>query len=211
MEAAREKTKEMEEALQNIVERLGGQASTTSQTSQQENGRSLDFMPSPAREELSAAEPPKVSSDRVEPVMVGPFGAISYQKLPHPLGPQIKELPVVDGSNVDKLLEFFTGVFRLKQVGQWNVPTIYELLYPHCRGEILDLLIKAVQNRDSFEKFHGQVLEQIIPLVSYYSSEFHVTREYKVLLKVWPSMCSQLEKLLKFCVSKNLRSRSYSE
>jgi hypothetical protein len=35
-------------------------------------------------------------------------------------------------------------------------------LYPHCRGEILDLLIKAVQNRDSFETFHRQVLEQII-------------------------------------------------
>jgi hypothetical protein len=96
-------------------------------------------------------------------VSVGPFGAISYQKLPHPLGQQIKELPIVDGSNVDKLLEFLVGVFRLKQVGQWNVPMIYKILYPHCCGELLDLLIKAAQNRDSFEVFRAKVLEQIIP------------------------------------------------
>jgi transposase InsO family protein len=153
----------MEQHLRNIVDRLGGQEPVTISTIQQEGGRSENLSNFVAREEASAAEPRNLSTDHAESVPGGPLASICYQKLPHPLGQQIKDLPVVDGYHVDRLLEFLVGVFRLKQVGQWNVPMIYEILYPKCRGEILDLLIKAAQNKDSFDVFHAKVLEQMIP------------------------------------------------
>jgi hypothetical protein len=163
MEEARMKASEMERSLQNIVERLSGQAQTTHNTSQQEVGRSGNLNSDAAVAESASAEQGDLQNTPAGSVPVYTFGSNIYQKLPHPFCQQIKELPIVDGSDVDKLLEFLLGMIRMNQVGQWREPMIYEVVYPHCRGEVLDLLIKATAARENFEAFHEKILEQMIP------------------------------------------------
>jgi hypothetical protein len=40
---------------------------------------------------------------------------------------------------------------------------IYDVLYPYCRGEVLELLIRSAQARESYDVFHEKLLEQLIP------------------------------------------------
>jgi hypothetical protein len=49
------------------------------------------------------------------------------------------------------------------QVGQVKFPTIYEILYPFCKGEILVLLVQALAARDGFEILHERLLKRFIP------------------------------------------------
>ena len=43
-----------------------------------------------------------------------------YQRLPHPLSHLLKELPVVDGTDVNLLCDFLLKVIKVRQVGQIN-------------------------------------------------------------------------------------------
>jgi hypothetical protein len=74
-----------------------------------------------------------------------------YQRLPHPLSHLLKELPVVDGTYVSHLCDFLLKVFKIRQVGQMTEPTIYEIMYPYCRGELLALVTNAITARESFD------------------------------------------------------------
>jgi hypothetical protein len=84
-----------------------------------------------------------------------------YQKLPHPLAP-FKNLPVSDGRNI-KVLYDLLKVIKLRQVGLIVEPTLFELLYPCCQGELLVLLTQALTLREQFDSFHERVLLQFIP------------------------------------------------
>jgi hypothetical protein len=84
------------------------------------------------------------------------FQSNFYQKLPHPFSYLLKEVPVIDGSDVDKLLDFLLKVVCLRQHASIKEPTIYELIYPHCRGECLGVLTQAIAVKESFELFHGR-------------------------------------------------------
>jgi hypothetical protein len=46
------------------------------------------------------------------------FNASSYQKLPHPLSCLLKEIPIIDGGDVDQLWLFLSHVLRLRQLGR---------------------------------------------------------------------------------------------
>ena len=67
-----------------------------------------------------------------------------YQRLPHPLSHLIKELPVVDGTDVNLLCDFMTQVLKIRQVGQMAESTIYEIMYPCCRENCWPLLRKLL-------------------------------------------------------------------
>jgi hypothetical protein len=105
-------------------------------------------------------ETPKVISPSVKDT---PVFSSFYQKLPHPLGQMVKEFTLIDGSNVHHLCEFLLRLLKLRQVGQIEVPTIYELIYPYCKGEILALLTQALMASEPFDFFHARVLNQFIP------------------------------------------------
>jgi hypothetical protein len=70
---------------------------------------------------------------------------------------------VVDGTNVNRLCDFLLQSLRMVQVGQFKVPTIYEILYPFCKREVLVLLEQALSARDSFDTFHEHLLKRFIP------------------------------------------------
>ena len=52
-----------------------------------------------------------------------------YQRLPHPFSHLMKELPVVEGTDVKLLCDFKTQVLKIRQVGQMTESTIYEIMY----------------------------------------------------------------------------------
>jgi hypothetical protein len=70
---------------------------------------------------------------------------------------------VVDGTDVSFLCDFLLKVLKIRQVGQITEPTIYEIMYPYCRGELLAVLTNAIAVRESFVSFHARLLRQFIP------------------------------------------------
>ena len=96
-------------------------------------------------------------------VRASQFLSITYQKLPHPITHLLNELPQVDGCNVNVLCEFLLKVSHLRQVSQVAEPTIYELLYPLCKGEVLVLLRQAIAKGEDFDSFHSRVLKHCVP------------------------------------------------
>ena len=91
------------------------------------------------------------------------FHFCTYHRLPHPVSYLLKELPQVDGCKVEVLYEFLLKVIHLRQVSQVRVPQIYEILYPHCKGEMLVLLRQALVNAEEFDSFHSRLLEHCVP------------------------------------------------
>jgi len=91
------------------------------------------------------------------------FAPHFYQRLPHPLSGLIKQLPIVDDTEVKCLYEFLLRVLKVRQVGQMSDSAIYELMYPYCRGELLFLVTQAINNKENFESFHDRLLRRFIP------------------------------------------------
>jgi hypothetical protein len=85
-----------------------------------------------------------------------------YQRLPHPLSHLLKELPIVDVTDVNLLCDLLK-VLKICQVGQMTDPTIYEIMYPYCRGELLAFVTDAITTIESFETFHARLLGQFVP------------------------------------------------
>jgi DNA-directed RNA polymerase subunit N (RpoN/RPB10) len=92
-----------------------------------------------------------------------PFTSGLFQKLTNPLSLLLREVPVVDGGNINLLLEFLLKAHTIGEVGRITAPTIFEMLYPCCKGELLLCLRQSLVRGDSFDKFHERVLQTFIP------------------------------------------------
>jgi hypothetical protein len=86
-----------------------------------------------------------------------------YQRLLHPLSHLLKEFDVADGTSVDVLCEFLSKVIRIPEIGQLSYTATYEVMYPHCRGELLCSVEYAIKTREEFDNFHVRLLWQFIP------------------------------------------------
>jgi hypothetical protein len=98
-----------------------------------------------------------MNSDHVSlssmPVMSFTSGV--YQRLDNPLNYLLKELPVVDGNDPRVLCDFLLKVINISKVGHIQEPTIYELLYPYCKGEMGALLKQALTACEKLDLFHA--------------------------------------------------------
>jgi hypothetical protein len=120
--------------------------------------------------EVPVAQPALVNAG-VNPAATPPFvHSVSqvfspqyYQRLPHPLTQLLKELPLVDGTDVNRLCDFLLKILHIRQVGQMSDQTVFEIMYPYCRGELLAFVTNALTVRESFEHFHARLLGQFIP------------------------------------------------
>jgi hypothetical protein len=97
-----------------------------------------------------------------------PFSSELYQKLENPLKHLLKNLPIVDGNEVEQLCDFLLQALNIRRVAQVAVPMIYEILLPYCRGELLVALQHAMCIRENFDLFHERVLRQFISARSLY-------------------------------------------
>jgi hypothetical protein len=86
-----------------------------------------------------------------------------YQKIPHPLTNSIKEIPTIDGSQINLVWEFVIKASRLCKMGHFNAPVNYEVLYPYCKGEALELLIQSLTQNLPFDSFHARLITRFIP------------------------------------------------
>jgi hypothetical protein len=93
----------------------------------------------------------------------GAFSSGLFQTLTNPLSVLIKELPIVDGNDIQLLLQFLLKANTIIEVGRIFGPTIYELLYNCCRGELLLCLRHSLAREDSFDQFHEKVLNRFVP------------------------------------------------
>jgi hypothetical protein len=80
----------------------------------------------------------------------------------------LKNIPSVDGNEVESLCEFLLQALNIRRIAHVAVPMIYEILIPYCRGELLVALQHALSIRENFDLFHERVLRQIISASSLY-------------------------------------------
>jgi hypothetical protein len=92
-----------------------------------------------------------------------PLKSKFYQKIPHPLSNSIEEMPTIDGSQIDLVWEFVIKASRLCKMGHFNAPLIYEVLYPYCKGEALELLTQSLTQNLPFDSFHARLINRFIP------------------------------------------------
>ena len=96
------------------------------------------------------------SCQSASPVFIHHF----YQRLPHPLSHLLKELSVVDGTDVSILCDFLLKVLKIRHVVQMTDQEIYKIMYPYCRYELIALVTNAITAAESFEIFHVRIFEQ---------------------------------------------------
>lgn len=102
------------------------------------------------------------------------FTPLFYERLTHPQSHLLKELPVVVGNDVNLLYDILLKVLKIRQVGQMTESTIYEIIHPYCRSDVVALVTNAVTAMESFEIIQAQLLGQIIP--SRYISQLRAER-----------------------------------
>jgi hypothetical protein len=86
-----------------------------------------------------------------------------FQRLPHPLKPLLKSLPVVNSLEFEKLLDFLIIVLKIRRLGQILDWQLFEVLYPFCREPLAERLLSARAQNKKFERSHELVLEYFIP------------------------------------------------
>jgi len=62
------------------------------------------------------------------------FAPHFYQRLTHPLSHLLKERPVANGTYVNLVCDFLLKVLKICK-GAMTESTIYESMYPYCRGD----------------------------------------------------------------------------
>lgn len=150
------------EAVTKIMATLEESDSIGGKRDEESSGETVSNIPS--GEEQTPGIVREVSPETSTSSIRGPVvDSRMYQKWPHPFTTLLKELPLVDGSNVELLCDFLLKAVHLQQDGQIRVPNIYELLYPYCKGEVLLLLRQALAASESFPVFHARVLNRCVP------------------------------------------------
>ena len=112
---------------------------------------------------LSSLEEEKEPELAAPPVAFSGMAGAFYHKLPNPLAEVVQRLPVVDGLDADKLLNFFKIFFQLADFPGVSDRTLLELIYPYCRGSMAERVIHALRDGGGIDSFHGEVLDAFIP------------------------------------------------
>jgi hypothetical protein len=123
-----------------------------------DSGTSLDQRAQENAEIVTA--PVRASGDCMQHV----FTPHLYQRFPHPLSNLIKELPAVDGTEVNCLYNFLLRLLKVRQVAQMKDSAMFELMYPYCKGELQCLVTHTISNKENFENFHDRLLRHFIPV-----------------------------------------------
>ena len=151
---------EMDDQLNPLAEARTdiGTVSTVMGTLGRESGTASEQMA--PRDVGIVAAPVRASEDCMKQV----FSPQLYQRFPHALSSVIKELSVVDGTEVNGLYNFLLRLIKVRQVAQMNDSAMYELMFPYCKGELQCLVTQAISNKENFENFHDRLLRHFIPV-----------------------------------------------
>jgi hypothetical protein len=90
------------------------------------------------------------------------FSSDIYQKIENPLNYLLKQVPMVDGNDIDCLCVFLLKALNIIKIAQILPPKIYEMLMPRCKGELLECLHQALLTGEAFDSFHARVIQRFI-------------------------------------------------
>jgi hypothetical protein len=152
MDILQKQLENIEQLMQNILasSSSSSQGAVAGSASAQDVSNGTYLTSSPPLTESSSDSPRNMADGTADLLPVLNFYPKLYQKLPHPLVSLLKNLPTVEGKDVNCLCEFLLLSLRVVQRVQVKVPTIYENLCPFCKGEVLVLLLQALSERHSF-------------------------------------------------------------
>jgi hypothetical protein len=91
------------------------------------------------------------------------FTGCLFQRLPHSSEPLLKSLPVVNGLEVENLLDVLAIILKIRRLGQMLDSQLFEVLYAFCRKPLAERLLSAIAENMKFERFHELVLEYFLP------------------------------------------------
>jgi hypothetical protein len=162
MEELHIRVQETQERLQNLLESMSSQGQDTSCASLQQAGKESNqdsILASPVQ---TPEQQTNSQSESVIPVGSSLFMPHLFQQLPQPFSQSLKELPIIDGRDVNSLLDFLLRLIRMNQVSQIMTPGYYKILYPYCRGEVLQILSQVKTTGVSFDVLLEQLLSRFI-------------------------------------------------
>lgn len=104
----------------------------------------------------------------VSQVVDGALGLVTqlgnnYCKLPNPLSSVLGSLSIIDGLQVDQLLNFIEVLFRAKDFPGMSDTLLLQLIFPHCQEPLLEILVSCLESGANFEEFHTRLLENFVP------------------------------------------------
>jgi hypothetical protein len=107
--------------------------------------------------ENSQSPQPYTSTPLSQPSCAG------YHKLPNPLEPILRTLPVVDGSDLEGLLNFFANVLKMDRMNGAGRGNLIPILMPYCQGTLGAILNGVVGRGGTLKDFHEEALGFYLP------------------------------------------------
>lgn len=84
----------------------------------------------------------------------------SYTKLHNPLNSIFQSLPIVDGLEANKLLEFLEILLRAKEFPGMSDEILLKYIFPQCRSPLLEILLAYLEGGANFDLFHSRLLQR---------------------------------------------------
>jgi hypothetical protein len=162
MNTVQVRLEQIERSMKNILGLQPLQGTVGGSSTEQDVSSDINLVSSPPCEESIPARPLNTAERTGDSAPI-PFLFAFLSEFATPIWFSAKGIALVDGTNVDRLCDFLLQSLRMVQVGQFRVPTIYEIFYPFCKGEVLVLLEQALSGRDSLDTFHEHLLKRFIP------------------------------------------------
>lgn len=86
-----------------------------------------------------------------------------YGKLPNPLGSLLQRLPITDGLDAEKLLNFLGSLINIREFPGMTGNTLLRIIFPYCRSPLTERLLSCMERNVVFELFHQEILDYFIP------------------------------------------------
>jgi hypothetical protein len=81
-----------------------------------------------------------------------------FNKLPHPVDRMLKQLPLVDGLEVNSLLQFLKSILQIRAVFTVTDQVLLQVIYPYCKKPLSNRAQQALSNDWNFDQFHEDVI-----------------------------------------------------
>jgi hypothetical protein len=95
-----------------------------------------------------------------EKVLVLPW---HFKNLPHPAERILRELPSVNGLDVNLLLQFLTKILEIRAVFTVTDQVLLQEIYPYCKEPLSNHVQQALNNGRAFDQLHEDIILSFIP------------------------------------------------
>ena len=120
-----------------------------------ENMTSTYELPSHLRTNQPAEKPRVMNQINLTPEL--------YGKITHPVESILPDIPITDGLNITKLLDFIKHLLQLKDLQQLRDNQILQVILPKCRSPLKDRVLESLRYNHPVEELHTTLIRHFIP------------------------------------------------